>query len=143
MGVKQNNDLIKILFCGYTIDQLNQELLQAAQDGNLFIIKYCVDHGANIDYHIDDQNFTALVYAAVNGYMDIIDYLIHTGAQTKYLQRFIVHPDTYVYLSELNIEVHLSTGDGYSLYINHPISEYQPETDYKMLINGMLIWLRK
>ncbi|WP_419234822.1 ankyrin repeat domain-containing protein [Rickettsia endosymbiont of Nabis limbatus] len=53
---------------------LNQELMRAASQGNLEIVKKLVLRGADI-YFRDHQVDTALSLAAGSGYLDILEYL--------------------------------------------------------------------
>lgn len=53
---------------------LNQELMRAASQGNLEAVKKLMLCGADI-YFKDHQGDTALSLAAGNGYLDILEYL--------------------------------------------------------------------
>ena len=47
----------------------------ACTRGNLDIIKYLVEHGANIDAKDGD----AIIRASINNYLDIVKYLVSCG----------------------------------------------------------------
>lgn len=51
-------------------------LLSAALGGQLDIVHYLVDNGANIHFHDDE----ALVNSAINGHFEVIRYLVEKGA---------------------------------------------------------------
>jgi ankyrin repeat protein len=56
------------------IQNLNQELMRAAAEGNLEAVQNLVFSGADI-YFRDHQGDTALSIAAGSGYLDILEYL--------------------------------------------------------------------
>ena len=56
------------------IQNLNQELMRAAAEGNLEAVQNLVLRGADI-YCKDHQGDTALSIAAGSGYLDVLEYL--------------------------------------------------------------------
>lgn len=56
------------------IQNLNEELMRAAAEGNLEEVQKLVLRGADI-YFRDHQGDTALSLAAGSGYLDILEYL--------------------------------------------------------------------
>ncbi|ORX83690.1 hypothetical protein BCR32DRAFT_192423, partial [Anaeromyces robustus] len=53
----------------------------ACQSGNITIIKYLIEHGANVNKETND--FTPLIAACQNGNNTIIKYLIEHGANVN------------------------------------------------------------
>jgi ankyrin repeat protein len=68
--------------------QTPQQLWQAAYDGNLSTVKFCVEHGVAVD-SVDKpgaqgrRGFTALVIASRNGHLDVVQYLVEHGANVN------------------------------------------------------------
>ena len=56
--------------------KLNQKLIEAAQNGDLEIVKYLVNQGVNI--HANDDE--ALRDASYNGQLEVVKYLVEQGA---------------------------------------------------------------
>ena len=54
---------------------LNQKLIEAAKSGNLEVVKYLVENGADIHAEKD----YALRLAAYNGHLDVVKYLVEKG----------------------------------------------------------------
>lgn len=57
--------------------------MEASSRGHLNIVKYLVDHGADINYSRNIRfmtKFTALHVASKHGHLPIVEYLINTGA---------------------------------------------------------------
>ena len=85
----QRHDLVKLLidneanvnqYCG-TITPL----ILATDAGNLEIVKYLVDHGADVNaVENDDHKWSALIMAAEKGHLDIVKYLVEHGANIEY-----------------------------------------------------------
>jgi ankyrin repeat protein len=55
---------------------LDSALFKASADGDLDLVKFFIDRGANIHY----ANDYALVYASSNGHLEVVKYLIGKGA---------------------------------------------------------------
>jgi tetratricopeptide (TPR) repeat protein len=66
---------------GITMD-LNQVLIEAAKDGNMFVLKAALEKGADIDA-TDRSGRTALMYADQKGYTQLSDYLREKGAKEE------------------------------------------------------------
>jgi ankyrin repeat protein len=94
-GLKSFYILPVILLTGLAFDwtsaasaQTPQQLWQAAYDGNLNTVKYCVEHGVNVNA-VDKpgaegrRGFTALVIASRNGHLDVVQYLVEHGANVN------------------------------------------------------------
>ncbi len=56
-------------------EELNHDLLYASDDGDLACVVNAIEKGADIDY-IGNDFTTALQYAAMNGHLDIVQYLV-------------------------------------------------------------------
>ncbi|OGI07307.1 MAG: hypothetical protein A2Y40_03310 [Candidatus Margulisbacteria bacterium GWF2_35_9] len=54
----------------------------SANSGSLWLLKKCIDDGANIN-ESTQHGYTAIYYAAFNGNQDIIDILLEKGVNTK------------------------------------------------------------
>lgn len=52
-----------------------EKFLHAAKNGSLYQVKECIIHGVNKDAK-DSKGWTALHYACLNGYLNIVQYLI-------------------------------------------------------------------
>ena len=62
-------------------------LLTAALHGHVILLKEFRDHGASLD-HQDDLGYTAIMYAASQGYHDIVKFLIQSGANLAKRNKF-------------------------------------------------------
>jgi ankyrin repeat protein len=62
-----------------TQDELNNQLLNAAEDGDIDTINTLLEQGANIEAK-DNNGLTALMLAAQEGYTDTINALLERGA---------------------------------------------------------------
>src|SRR5205814_8712767 len=58
-------------------------LLAAARNGHLEVVKYLVEHGANIDERNNARDKTPLLAAAFDGHYDIVKYLVEHGANVN------------------------------------------------------------
>ncbi len=65
------------------MEKYNNTLVKAAEDGNLKVVKYMIDNGADIHYNNDQ----ALVYSNENGHYDVVRYLLEKGANANVLKR--------------------------------------------------------
>ncbi len=61
---------------------LNQILIEAAKDGNMFVLKAALEKGADIDAK-DNSGMTALMYAQQKGYAEIVNFLKEKGAKEE------------------------------------------------------------
>jgi hypothetical protein len=68
-----------INFLTYSMDY-NELLLDAASEGDLQQVDNALHNDANINVKDDETGFTALHEATVNGYADIVRFLISKGA---------------------------------------------------------------
>lgn len=55
---------------------INEKLLKYAEKGNLKKVKYCIEHGANVNYE-DDR---AIILSIKNDHLEVIFYLLDNGA---------------------------------------------------------------
>lgn len=60
-------------------EDLDRQLLAAANESNYVEVMYLTDHGANINVK-NDNGITPLMFACMNGNIDIVSALIHLGA---------------------------------------------------------------
>jgi len=79
---------ISLIFAGCAdkgISDKNVQLLQAAKDGNLQAVQTLLAAGAEVNAK-DNDGVTALMWAARNGYPEIVKFLLEKGAEkyTKY-----------------------------------------------------------
>ena len=54
-----------------TQDQLNNSLIKFSKLGILEVVKYLVEHGANVNAYDDD----ALIWASANGHLEVVKCL--------------------------------------------------------------------
>ncbi len=81
-------DVKRILDSGIGINSCDEPvretaLMVAAGGGNLEVVKYLVEHGANMD-QMSCEGSTAIMPAILRGQTDVIRYLISKGANTNY-----------------------------------------------------------
>ena len=62
------------------IHTLNLQMLDAAMNQNNLIVKECLEKGAQLDA-VDDQGWSALMWAAITGKIDLMQLLIKRGAK--------------------------------------------------------------
>lgn len=55
-------------------------LMISAQKGNLKILQLLIDNNANLD-DVDEENFSALIYALKNNHRDVVLHLLSSGAK--------------------------------------------------------------
>ena len=111
----------------------DQQLLDAAQDGNLSGVKSALDAGANVNAR-NSYHQTPLMIASVNDNLEIVKYLVERGADITLQDRAgdtvfdyseFIHPDIFEYLSSLEgAEAVLASAH------SSPYTPYEPdETD--------------
>lgn len=61
---------------------LNKQLLTAVENGNLKEVRIALTEGADVNAK-DSFKRTALMYAAINGYFEIVQCLVENGADTN------------------------------------------------------------
>lgn len=66
---------------GFTNTNVSQFLLPASYDGNLEMVRYLVEHGADVDYF--DNYFTSLMLACSKGNLEMVRYLVEHGADVN------------------------------------------------------------
>jgi tetratricopeptide (TPR) repeat protein len=74
---------------GITMD-LNQVLIEAAKDGNMFVLKAALEKGADIDA-TDRSGRTALIYAAKREHKEIIDFFKEKGVKKEEIDFWITY----------------------------------------------------
>jgi ankyrin repeat protein len=60
-------------------EDLDHQLLVAANESNYVEVLYLTDHGANVNVK-NDNGITPLMFACMNGNLDVVSVLIHMGA---------------------------------------------------------------
>ena len=60
-----------------TVEQLNEHLITASQLGHIEVVKYLVQHGANVNA----RDSYALRWAARYGHIEVVKYLKSKGAR--------------------------------------------------------------
>ncbi|AAV51095.1 putative ankyrin repeat protein [Acanthamoeba castellanii mimivirus] len=87
---------------------LNTSLLTSCQNGNILLVKFFIEKGANHRYSEDKP----LGIAAANGHSDIVEYLVNGGANIKsrnnYALRFAVkngHYNMVKFLIEQGVDI--------------------------------------
>ncbi|MCM1001059.1 MAG: ankyrin repeat domain-containing protein, partial [Wolbachia endosymbiont of Melophagus ovinus] len=58
--------------------EVDQELFDAVEQGNLSRVKRCIDRGANI-YAKDTDGNTTLINAAFCGHKNVVEFLLNQG----------------------------------------------------------------
>jgi|GEM_PF-6855824 len=61
---------------------LNEILIEAAKDGNMLVLKTCLEKGADVNAS-DKDGLTALMWAALQGHLDVANLLIEKGADVN------------------------------------------------------------
>ncbi len=59
---------------------LDDEIIQAAKDGDLVEVERLPEAGIDVNYHCDKHDGTALIWAAINGHTEIVEILLNFGA---------------------------------------------------------------
>ena len=88
---------------------INQALVDAAENGHLNVVKYLVGKGANVRAEDD----VAVRYAAENGHLDVVKYLVSQGANMRAQNDYAVcgaalngHLAIVMYLVEQGADIH-------------------------------------
>jgi len=74
--------VLVITGCGKSTFQKNEDLQNAAKEGNLEGVIAALKEGAEINFQ-DYYGRTALIYAAEKGYLDIVQFLVDKGANVN------------------------------------------------------------
>lgn len=100
----------------FTQQELDSNLLKAANSGRLTAVVKWLESGADIDCRNRTDGFTALILASKNGHMDIVGFLVDHGANiNKVGKRAITalmvaaengHLDVVKYLVEKGANIH-------------------------------------
>ena len=61
-------------------DSYGTALINEVRSGNLEIVQYLVENGANINAKDDDKGRTALMFASRDGHLEVVKYLVESGA---------------------------------------------------------------
>ena len=75
--------LLSFLFVTQAVAELNEELFEAVEKGNLALVKQLVSKGANINAKDELLGITPLHLAAEKGNLDIVKYLVTKGANVN------------------------------------------------------------
>ena len=59
---------------------MNEDLLQAAREGNISQVTELIRKGADVNAKDDEYGFTSLIKAAANGHTNIVKLLLDKGA---------------------------------------------------------------
>jgi len=60
---------------------LDQQLVLAASEGKSLEVQTLIKQDANVNYHLTDNGTTALIGAAGNGHLGIVETLLAAGAE--------------------------------------------------------------
>ena len=77
--------ILLLLGCSPT-DEIEENLLSAAEDGNTQVLKSLLASGATVDDR-DECRFTPLMKAALNGHVEIVDRLLAFGAEVEAMDK--------------------------------------------------------
>ncbi len=69
--------LLVLMGCSSKADR---ELVLAASEGRLTQVRMLLDGGANVNYRLPDDGTTALIAAARNGHLNVVEALARRGA---------------------------------------------------------------
>lgn len=64
------------------MENIDDELLDAAESGDIDAVLEAIENGADVNAAHDDQ-WTSLMYASKNGYVDIVKLLLQCGADVN------------------------------------------------------------
>lgn len=101
-------------------DPIDLLLVNASKHGSLNVIKYFVEHGANVRAYND----RAIKLAGVYGHLDVVDYLIRHGAD--------VHSENNLVLKSASAQGHLDVVKYLTKIYSYP----------EELIRDAIIWAR-
>jgi ankyrin repeat protein len=62
-----------------SLENIDQELINAAAEGKIDVVKKLIDAGADLTAR-DDSDRTALIWAALRNYPDVVKTLLEAGA---------------------------------------------------------------
>jgi ankyrin repeat protein len=64
-------------------EDINEDMIKAAQRGNMATVKSCIEKGANVNAKLGDSGFTALMLAAGEGHTEMVELLLANGADAN------------------------------------------------------------
>jgi len=64
-------------------EDINEDMIKAAQTGNIATVKSCIQRGANVNAKLGDSGFTALMLAAGEGLTEMVELLLANGADAN------------------------------------------------------------
>ena len=121
--------------------QMANDLISAAQKGDIDIVRILLDNGANINFK-DNYGDTALMWASIEGHTDIVQLLLDMGANL-YLQNN--HGTTAILLASSNgntdvVELLLDRGANPNIQNNNGntaliLASFYGNTDIVNLLN--------
>eukprot|EP00803_Ostreobium_quekettii_P005438 evm.model.scf_543EXC.1 EVM.evm.TU.scf_543EXC.1 scf_543EXC:1016-8427(+) len=104
-----------------TNETLNQGLLTAAEDGDIYVVDTLLGQGADVDA-VDLNGNTPLILAAGNGHIDVMRVLLNHGADIDFQGYFgatalwtavdLEELDAATFLLEQNADMEITTDDG-------------------------------
>ena len=108
-SIKNNNlGLLQYLIENNFITN-DEALIYASSNGHLDVVKYLVDHGANVNADDDE----ALIWASKNGHLDVVEYLVDNGANVNAEDDYALrlasengHTDIVKYLVDHGANIH-------------------------------------
>jgi hypothetical protein len=89
-AVRGNDDMLTYLMTKYQISDniKNEALWKAAQGGYLYVVKYLINHGANIHYKEDNVIDKALKYNKRDTVIYLLDLGISVDTAIQYSQKY-------------------------------------------------------
>jgi ankyrin repeat protein len=73
---------LDILLKKLTPNEMNEQLFVFSGEGNLEVVRWFVDHGADVNFKFSDGK-TSLFMAAGKGHVSIVNYLLEKGAKVN------------------------------------------------------------
>ncbi len=67
----------------YADSQLDDELIEAAEDGDIMNVKEFIKKGADVNAKDNDYGWTALMHASIYGHKEIVEILISNKADVN------------------------------------------------------------
>jgi ankyrin repeat protein len=77
----------KLAVVEYLSNIYNNDLIAAAQNGNLSNVRTALEKGANINYRSGQYNRTPLLEASYRGHLEVVKYLLERGANLNLVDR--------------------------------------------------------